>query len=317
LTTRQIDEEIDEALKFKPALKAFYILTTAPDDAALQDHVRKVNEKHEKQNLFSVVLLGWTEIIRRVSLYPQVADKHFAFSGGSVPSSPLLATWMMSKGKLLKTGDEFEICVHELIQDLHDWPHGHVVIRQRESDDLLERLRAFEGRSLSLRDRKERIRLREELRVLSDAEKNAERAIRLMLTEPEVSVWLLKIWEDGVSLAIEGFVNNHLRPWRDHSHACDLYLRMSPPGDSERTCSACLSRKDVSSIMDIMRKRQAMYGKTLTDKVGDLPSDIRSRVAVPRIIRGILEFLDEDRLTWNQIRGMRALSIGDWTIEMA
>lgn len=38
LTTKQIDAEVAEALKFKPALQAFYILTTAPDDTTLLNH---------------------------------------------------------------------------------------------------------------------------------------------------------------------------------------------------------------------------------------------------------------------------------------
>jgi hypothetical protein len=64
----------------------------------------------------------------------------------------------MSKGKLEKTGKELELSVKELTQDFHDWPTGHIVVRQRESDDLLERLRAFEGRKLSNTERRKRIK---------------------------------------------------------------------------------------------------------------------------------------------------------------
>jgi hypothetical protein len=141
LTTKQLDAEVAEALKFKPALQAFYILTTAPDDTTLLNHVRTINEQHQKKKLFEVVLLGWSEIVRRATLDPQVADKHFGPSGGGAPRSPLLATWMISKGKLEKTGAELELSVKELTQDLHDWPTGHIVVRQRESDALLEKLR--------------------------------------------------------------------------------------------------------------------------------------------------------------------------------
>lgn len=158
LTTAEIDAEVTEALTFAPALRAFYILTTASEDVALQAHVRSINNKHEKKQLFEVVLLGWDEILRRATLDPQVANKHFGPSGGGAPRSPLLATWMMSKGKLEKTGKELELSVKELTQDFHDWPTGHIVVRQRESDDLLERLRAFEGRKLSNTERRKRIK---------------------------------------------------------------------------------------------------------------------------------------------------------------
>jgi hypothetical protein len=44
ITKTEIDAEVSEALNFKPALKAFYILTTAPDDVKVLAHVRQINE---------------------------------------------------------------------------------------------------------------------------------------------------------------------------------------------------------------------------------------------------------------------------------
>lgn len=313
LSTKQIDEEVKKALNFKPALKAFYILTTAPDDTTLLDHVRKINEQHEKKSLFEVVLLGWGEIVRRATLDSQVADKHFGPSGGGAPRSPLLATWMMSNGKLEKTGAELELSVKELTQDLHDWPNGHIVIRQRESDALLEQLRYFEGKKLSDKERKERIRLRDDLSALTDTENKAVRGIMLMLTDPDLSVWLLKVWEDEVPLVIEAFINNHLRPGAGYSSTSNHYLRMSPIGSPEQRCAASLSSEDISSILSISQEHRVRYGKPLIDTVGELPREVRARVAIPRIIRGILEFISEDRLTWNQIRQMKALDLGLWT----
>lgn len=316
LTTAEIDAEVTEALTFAPALRAFYILTTASEDVALQAHVRSINNKHEKKQLFEVVLLGWDEILRRATLDPQVANKHFGPSGGGAPRSPLLATWMMSKGKLEKTGKELELSVKELTQDFHDWPTGHIVVRQRESDDLLERLRAFEGRKLSNTERRKRIKLRDDLCLLTDAENEAARAVMLMLTDPDVSVWLLKIWEQDAALAIEAFINNQLRPRKIASATSGPYLRMSPPADPQRRCSEHLSKEDVSSIFEIQKLRGEKYGKPLTETVDELPPQVRARVAVPRIVRGIFEFLTEDRLTWDQVRQMKALDIGRWTISI-
>ncbi|MBF0147129.1 MAG: hypothetical protein HQL85_13265 [Magnetococcales bacterium] len=317
ITTKQIDAEIKEALNFEPALKAFYILTSAPDDAVLLDHVRTVNEQHEKEDLFEVVLLGWGEIVRRATLDPHVAEKHFGPSGGGAPRSPLLATWMMSKHKLEKTGDELELSTKELIQDLHDWPSGHIVIRQRESDALLEQLRSYEGRKLTTNDRKKRIKLRNDLHILTDAETKAAQTIKFMLTDPDVSVWLLKVWEEDAPLAIEAFINNHLPPRVYSSVTSDHVLRMSPPGDPERRCSAYISQKDVSAIRNIMEWRREKYGKPLTDTVDELPPDVRARVAIPRIVRGIFEFISEDRLTWDQIRQINGLQIGQWSVSIA
>lgn len=319
ISTTQIDSEVAEALNFEPALKAFYILTTAPEGAELLNHVRKVNARHEREKLFEVVLLGWNEIVRRATLDPSVADKHFGPAGGGAPRSPLLATWIMSKGKLEKTDEELVLSVEELTQDLHDWPTGHFVIRQRESDKILEKLRSYEGRSLSTAERRKRVTLRNKLRLLTDAEVLAVRAVNLMLTDPELSVWFLKVWEPygDTPLAIEAFVNNHLKPKAGTIPYDATYLRMSPPGDPDRRCSTLLSKREVSSILNIMAERKTRYGAPLTETVSELPDEVRARKATPRIIRGLLEFMSEDRLTWDQIRRMGALDIGLWKVSMA
>jgi hypothetical protein len=91
---------------------------------------------------------------------------------------------------------------------------------------------------------------------------------------------------------------------------------MSPPGDPERRCSEHLSQDDISAISKIKEWRREKFGKPLTETVDELPPDVRARVAIPRIVRGIFEFLSEDRLTWDQVRKMNALNIGQWTISI-
>lgn len=319
ITKKQIDSEVTEALNFKPALKAFYILTTAPDDAELLNHVRTINEEHEKEKLFEVVLLGWNEIVRRATLDQSVADKHFGPAGGGAPRSPLLATWIMSNGKLEKTGEELALSVAELAQDLHDWPTGHFVIRQRESDKILEKLRSYEGRELSTAERKTRIALRKKLRVLTDAEGLAVRAVNLMLTDPELSGWFLTHGEPHhrTPLEIEAFLNNHLSPKFDRVTFDSTHLRMSPPGDPDRRYSTLLTKQEVSSILNIMSKRKKWYGRPATDIVMELPDRVRARKATPAIIRHLLKFMSEDRLTRDQIRQMGAFDIGCWKVSMA
>ncbi|MFT8245551.1 hypothetical protein [Roseomonas sp. BN140053] len=317
ITTKQIDKEVEDALSFDPSLKAFYILTTAPDDASLLKHVRTINRRHAQSGLFEVVLLGWNEIVRRATLDRNVAEKHFGLAGGDTPRSPLIATWMMSNGTLEKTGDELALSVRELVQDLHDWPTGRIVIRQRESDSLLQKIRAFDGRLLSTHDRKRRVTLREQLRALTDAEEMAARAVKLMLADPDVSVWLLKVWKDDATTAIESFINNHLGQSVRKTPADTVYLRMSPPNAPDRRCADILSAQDVSSLQEIMERRTTMFGKPLTETVDELPPETRARVAIPRIVRGIFEFMNEDRLSWEQIRLMGALDLGRWSITIA
>jgi hypothetical protein len=79
LTTDDIDEEVAEALNFKPALSEFTIATTALNDAKLQAHVDAITERHRAQGLFSVHLLGWNELCRRMADYDQLIQKHYGF----------------------------------------------------------------------------------------------------------------------------------------------------------------------------------------------------------------------------------------------
>ena len=66
-------------LKFEPSLSEFTIATTAPNDAKLQAHVDAITERHKAQGLFSVHLLGWSELSRRITDHPQLVEKHYGF----------------------------------------------------------------------------------------------------------------------------------------------------------------------------------------------------------------------------------------------
>jgi hypothetical protein len=131
VTTRELDEEVEKAKEFKPALKAFYLISTAPDDEALQGRARLITERHLTKGLFTVAVIGWRELVRRATRHQDVAGKHFG-SYSSKPASPLLATWRSSAGKLLLDDRELAIAVRELIHDLRDYPAGRILFRQQE-----------------------------------------------------------------------------------------------------------------------------------------------------------------------------------------
>ena len=316
LTAADVDEAVAMAEGFEPPLKQFYILTTAPGDAGLLNHVQEINQRHENDGRFTVGLFGWDEIVRRAMLDPAVMAKHFGPSAGAAARSPLLATWFMSEGRLEMTGDDLVLAVAELSQDLHDWPTGHFVIRQRESDALLSRLRNFEGRQLSRHDRESRIKLRAKLRRLTDAEDRAVRAVSLMLVDPDVSAWLRAISEsyDHSAVAIESFVNEQVNP--SPVRGMPTYLRMTPPDEPERRIQTPLSAAEVSSITAIMEKRRKQYGAYLTDCVSELPDDIRYRKAIPRIVHELFQFMERERISWEELRKTGMLEIGSWTVAM-
>ena len=319
LSTNDIDTEIQNATGFTPPLKQFYILTTAPSDAALLQHVRAVNETHQKEGLFTVCLLGWDEIMRRAARDRSVMNKHFAPVGGEAPRSPLLATWFMSDGRLELTGDDLALGAAELSQDLHDWPTGHLVVRQRESDVLLAELRCYEDRDLTRNERQARIALRRKLRDLTDAEGLAVQVVTAMLTDPDLIVSLQSVYKpyERAHLAIESFLNEQLSSSPQYEPG-DRLLRLSPPDDPDfqRYISARLSESDVLSLNTIMSKRFKRFGNFLTDTVAELPDQVLYRTAIPTIVRRLFDCVRSDGVNWDELRRTGTLNIGAWHVSL-
>lgn len=318
LTKADVHAAIAEASKFG-TLKEFYILTTAPDDASLLAYITTLNQQRAAQGLFRVVVLGWAEIVRRATQDPRVADKHFGPSGGGNHRSPLLAVLMMKGGILEKAGRELELSVTELMQDLHDHPEGHFVIRQRESDELVEKLKQFEHSGLTAAQRQQRINYREKLRLLTTREDRAVAGVRAMFTDPEIAPWLSKVFLPPLAhLAVAAYVQNHIGGAHIPSGVSN-WLRLRPPKDYSRDHREAvrLTSDEAASVMERQQKFLEKYKQPLSPIVSELPDMVRARAALPRIIQAILDFESEDRLTREQIRSLGAFDIGSWTYELA
>lgn len=83
LTINDLDEEVAEAINFRPSLTEFTIATTAPDDARLHDHARLLTEDHAARGLFSVHIVGWGEFLRRFTKHEGLVRKHYGFVGNA------------------------------------------------------------------------------------------------------------------------------------------------------------------------------------------------------------------------------------------
>lgn len=62
LTEKEIDEEIQKALNFKPPLKSFIFATTANKDAKIEEYIRVKNVENRKNGRFSIDLFSWEDI---------------------------------------------------------------------------------------------------------------------------------------------------------------------------------------------------------------------------------------------------------------
>ncbi|HKJ73148.1 MAG TPA: hypothetical protein VKA19_03455 [Alphaproteobacteria bacterium] len=69
LTKDELEKEVAEAKKFRPRLLELIVVTTAPDDAKIQQVARDITETHEKNGLFSVEVWGWGTLEREITKY--------------------------------------------------------------------------------------------------------------------------------------------------------------------------------------------------------------------------------------------------------
>lgn len=69
--------EVKKALGFEPPLDHFILATTVPNDAKIQLIARQLSAQHIKKGLFTVSILGWDEILQRISKYDHLVAKHY------------------------------------------------------------------------------------------------------------------------------------------------------------------------------------------------------------------------------------------------
>lgn len=317
MTTADIDNEVAEARKFRPKLKSFYILTTAPNDAALQEHVRLITARHVRRGLFDVHVLGWEEICRRATLYPAVADKHFG-AGGIGSREPLLATWYASGGRLELKGAKLAVTCRELAHEFRERSGGRLVLRQRESDDLAAALAASQGRTLSVQQRRAQLALRDKLANQQEGEARISRGLTLLLGDPAIASWIFTVYRDtsDAVCAVTGFVNHELDPEKAFVKDGTIRLRVRAPRHPDIWQSHYISRAQVSSILRLKQARSEKFGPGgHTETVDELPEQIRGGEAIPAVISAILRQLDDGQ-SLEELRKMGILEIGSWRAEL-
>ncbi|WP_316162845.1 hypothetical protein [Bradyrhizobium sp. SZCCHNRI20481] len=190
-------------------------------------------------------------------------------------------------------------------------------MRQAESDGPAEKLALYEGRTLTLGQRRPRLELRDKLRRLENQEAYLATGIKLMLSDPSVSPYLLEVYRDtgDLPLAVSSFIRHELDPEKGRILPAQVRLRLYAPQDAEVRRSMYMSQAQGSLIMKLMQKRIKKYKKPLTDTVDELPDKVRARIAIPGVIAEILRQLEEGR-SIDELRRGGFLDIGHWKIEM-
>ena len=63
VTREEIEEELNNARAFKPALRRLVFTTTADKDVSIEEYVRLKDDENRKQGLFSIDIKSWQDII--------------------------------------------------------------------------------------------------------------------------------------------------------------------------------------------------------------------------------------------------------------
>ncbi len=92
LTESEINSEIEKAKFFLPALRKYYIVTTANKDATIESIVREINIRHINNGQFEVHLFCWEDIVDLIEENP-VTYNYYVNSQNFISNYNVLVTF--------------------------------------------------------------------------------------------------------------------------------------------------------------------------------------------------------------------------------
>lgn len=320
-----IKKEVSEADGFSPALKEFYILTTAVNDVNIQEQVRTFNVTRIKENKFLVQIIFWQEIVRKVAGHPVVAKKHFPIAGSEEVFSPLLASWHPKDGKLQISEDEWILATGELGENFYDLPNGHIIVRQQETEKKIAELQIKNKSVTDIEKRKEILTLRRDLRYAKGKEQNIQDCIQALFQNRLLASYMRDIDESGVSSAkiLKALIELSLAsPGVDLSF---VKIRLSPP---EKFQPGNLFSPESSvhedfaihvppkCFLELQKEEQEFpkryYGNKMVNSVSELPKSIRDSIAIPQIIRRAWRVANEENIQFDELVSSNYLDPWNW-----
>lgn len=323
LQKKDIDKEVQEAQNFNPTLKEFYILTTALADAKIEEHVRQLDSS--SQFSFKIKVIFWSELVRKVALFENVARKHFPQNSGKYAFSPLLVNWRVSDGKIQLTPKEFQLSVSELREDFYRWPTGHISIRQQESDALQLVIHSKSNLSKTHKLRNEMVKLRRNLRELEEREQQTQEAVLFILKTDKLRFYVFDLDETGktayevLKTIVERKLDMNLR-----SNG-EIEVRFRPPDSNMGKrifkkdsialthITVNIDKQECSEILKIESEFPSKHhGNPIPKVISELPNTIRSRHALPAIISRLQRIMEEDRISVAQLEDCGYLDIHSW-----
>jgi len=83
VTERELKDEVKKAKGFSPEITEFILATTAPNDGNIQKIAREITKEHITNGQFTVYVMSWDEIVRRLEDYPHLVDKYYEGFGST------------------------------------------------------------------------------------------------------------------------------------------------------------------------------------------------------------------------------------------
>lgn len=83
LTKTEIDEEIEKAEKFEPALQLLIFATTANSSVEIEKYIRLKNEENMKKGLFAITVKFWDDIVDLLEVNQYILNWYLGVSGCS------------------------------------------------------------------------------------------------------------------------------------------------------------------------------------------------------------------------------------------
>lgn len=328
LKIAEVMSEIKKADGFTPSLKEFYILTTASTDAKLQKEIRKLNITRQQTGTFPVQILFWADIIRKVTLFSNVASKHFSSGSNANEFSPLLATWYIRAGKIELSGKEWANAVRKLAEDFYDWPTGHIVIRQRETDELIEEINKLETHSTQVNTQQTKLELRQKLRRMKENERYLQDILRDIILNKKLRFYIFDLYENEddapeiLSSIIESRLSSadallHLSKIKIYPPTPELLVGpRSSSSVSSSDLSVSIPDYEYMNIINIENDfSKKYYGNKICQVVSELPASVRRKFIIPALIGRLHRIMQEDKKTITELDISGYLDINSWKYE--
>lgn len=79
LTINELNAEVEKAIKFSPGIECFIITTTSVKDASIELRAREISKSNRGMGLFSVHVLGWSDIVEKLFEHPDILNKYYSW----------------------------------------------------------------------------------------------------------------------------------------------------------------------------------------------------------------------------------------------